>query len=52
MILSFPFLFAGDKDTDCSKEAELIGEDMSDIPQLCKCAVLTLHYIINSFLLS
>ena len=52
MILSFPFLFTGDKNTGCSKEAELVDEDMSDIPQLCKCPVLTFHYIINCFLLS
>ena len=36
-------LFTGNKDRVCAKEAELINEDMSDIPQLCKYAVLTLH---------
>ena len=44
-------LFTEDKDAVCVKEAELINEDMSDIPQLCKCAVLALHYqLLSPFL--
>ena len=41
--LIISILFTGNKDTVCAKEVELINEDMSDIPQLCKYAVLTLH---------